>query len=262
MDEKMEKHYDLVIKSSMINWWSVIKHLDIPMPKTNIVGLTNNDRRSLYGLIENEKLPDALKKELLDAANDIGYPLFMRSDQGSGKHQWNDTCFVKDETNLINQLGKLIDWHGSLFPPMPFGAIVFRSYIEMDSKFCAFEGLPIARERRYFIKDGKIDDHTPYWPEDAIRFYNSTKEYEDAPWKEMLSELNKEAPEEIDLLSGYALEVAKHFKEYWSVDFCKAKNGDWYLLDMARGEVSWNPKNDEKEKEKTSKFLEEINIWN
>ena len=257
MNEDLKKHYDLVVASSMLNWWPKIKGLDIPQPKTKIVGLSNEDRQSLWGLLDMKELPKALSSEILEVANSIGYPLFMRSDQGSGKHQWNHTCFVKDRMHLFGQLTRLVEWHETLFPPMPFGAIIFREYIDMDSKFCAFEGLPISPERRYFINNGDIVDSTSYWPEDSIRFYKSTKEYEDLPWRDLLEEMNKETPEEIELLTKYALEVARFFKDYWSVDFCRSLNSKWYLIDMARGEVSWNPK---KDKEAATELLEQLDL--
>ena len=30
-------------------------------------------------------------------------------------------------------------------------------------------------------------------------------------------------------------------KGYWSVDYWKAKDGRWILIDMAEGEKSWHP---------------------
>ena len=48
--------------------------------------------------------------------------------------------------------------------------------------------------------------------------------------------------EEIELLTEHAKQVAEKFKGFWSVDFCKAKDGRWILIDMAIGEDSWHPK--------------------
>jgi len=53
--------------------------------------------------------------------------------------------------------------------------------------------------------------------------------------------LNTETEEEVKLLTSYAKMVAEQFKGYWSIDFCKAKDGRWILIDMATGQKSWHP---------------------
>jgi len=52
--------------------------------------------------------------------------------------------------------------------------------------------------------------------------------------------MNDQSADEVELLSGYANQVAGIFPEYWSVDFCKAKDGRWILIDMATGDRSWH----------------------
>ena len=46
---------------------------------------------------------------------------------------------------------------------------------------------------------------------------------------------------EIKLLSNYSQKIADVFDDYWSVDYCNAKDGTWYLIDMAEGDKSWRP---------------------
>jgi len=247
MSDELKKHYELSFKSSMFCWYPKIKDLDIPQPKTNVVPFTEYERREIYHLYyEDTPVSKPLEDKLFSNAKDIEYPLFMRTDQSSGKHGWNGTCFVNNETVLMEHIKALVEWHEMQMPlGMPFGGMIFREYIEMAYKFKAFNGLPIPPERRYFIKNKKIVDRTPYWPEEAIRFYPETNEYADTTWKQDLYKMNKETPEEVQLLSGYCEMVAEQFDEYWSIDFCKGKDGTWYLIDMARGEVSWNPKDDQ-----------------
>ena len=55
--------------------------------------------------------------------------------------------------------------------------------------------------------------------------------------------MNHESDDEIRFLTNYALTVAKQFEGYWSIDFCKANDGRWILIDMARGKRSWHPEN-------------------
>jgi hypothetical protein len=186
-------------------------------------------------------LPKTFVIDLKEKARLIGYPLFLRTDQLSGKHSWGEWLpYVTNEETLVQKIYPFFEesinagWGG-----VPLFAFVLREFLELDYKFKAFGGMPIARERRYFIRDGKIACHHPYWPLEAIQFYGDVKE--PVGWQDQLRELNVEAPEEVALLSSYATKVAKVLKGYWSVDFAHAKDGVWHLIDMALGDESWHP---------------------
>ena len=44
------------------------------------------------------------------------------------------------------------------------------------------------------------------------------------------------------LLTAYAELVGSLMEGYWSVDFAQGADGQWYLIDMAEGDLSWQPK--------------------
>lgn len=112
---------------------------------------------------------------------------------------------------------------------LDFKALVVREFIPMDSRFTAFYGdMPVNPERRYFIKGGKMICHHPYWIEEAVE---ESKQPSIENWREVTKELNAETKEEIALLSGYAELVAEKLSGSWSVDFCKARDG----------QRSWHP---------------------
>lgn len=218
-----EKRRKLAEESSLLKWFPVVKKLDISVPKTVIV--------------EVPAAPETIK----DATQKIGYPLFMKTDLVAGKHDWEDTCFVEEakylESNIINLLTELetVDMEAGT----PFNALIFREYIELDSRFKAFLGMPVARERRYFINEGKVLCHHPYWIPHAIRFWHNTEEPKD--WKYLLKDINTESKEEINILTQYAQMVGDVFKNDWAVDFAQSKMGTWYLIDMQRSKISWHP---------------------
>jgi hypothetical protein len=223
-------------KTSMLYWWPKVELLEIPVPRTTFIAA---DSRHILSVMENgAELDSTFAAHLKDVASDFGYPVFVRTDLSSGKHGWEKTCFVSSENNLIrNTLGVCEENElGPCFMGPPYEAIVLREFIELEAPFVAFYGkLPVNRERRYFIRDGKIECHHPYWPEEAIDGH--TKE---PRWRELLAELNSEPPNEIEILSSYALTVGDVMEGYWSVDFAKAKNGEWYLIDMAEGDKSYH----------------------
>ena len=218
----------------MLYWYPRIKALDIPQPKTVIA--EKKDWNFWAEFLDNPQImSDEDFEKILVLSDSIGYPLFMRTDLASGKHFFNRTCFIRTRGELKSHMSELVE--DNFMHDLLFTSLVFREYVELESGFTAFLGeLPIARERRYFIKDGKVLCHHPYWPEDAI-LKPSVK-----TWKSILAELNREIESEIILLSRYAHQVACIFDGYWSVDFAHAKNGKWFLIDMALGLASWHPK--------------------
>jgi hypothetical protein len=184
-----------------------------------------------YDAIENQI------DELETACAIIGLPAFMRTAYTSGKHNWTDTCYITDIDYLRQHICRLIE--DSALKEIPIDAFVFREFIEMDSKFTAFSGaMPVNPERRYFFHNGEIQCKHAYWIPEAIAERDMSKLPEN--WLELLAEMNIQSDEEIELLTSYTNQVAKVMEGYWSIDFCKARDGRWILIDMAKGKDSWH----------------------
>jgi len=225
-------------ESSMNFWYPLIKNLNIPMPKTEIP-VTKSFWAWVGILDEIDPLSEEDKQAIRDAAVKVGgYPVFMRSDYCSGKHDFERTCYVKDEKHVISQIWGLVE--DNCCKDLMMESIIIREYIQPASKFKAFSGLPIAPERRYFVRDGDVVCHHPYWPEDAILFWQSTKP-EPKGWQVKLAEMNSESEEEIILLSGYAEQIVQVLGDKWSIDFMLGRDGIWYMIDMALAEQSFHP---------------------
>jgi len=226
----------------MLHWWPRIQDV-LPAPKTEIFRLTDDQVWDIIGLLDGKPLPKGLAECLTYAARkSVGFPLFLRTDQGSAKHSYAHSCFVEKETDLQAHLATLIEWHlmRDLWPQ----AIVFRELLQLNAPFKAFEGLPIAKERRYFVDDGKVMCHHPYWQEGAIETGRRLPELP-SNWKKMLEGINQESEEEVALLTGLAEEFAGAVPGFYSVDFAQKADGQWVLIDAARGELSWHPEHAE-----------------
>jgi len=228
----------MISKTSMLYWYPKIRGLQIALPKTQIVKVPYD---KLVSIIDGKMLPDNYLHQIAKIASKIGYPLFLRTDMGSAKHYWNHTCFVSEPKLLFTHISSLIDTTlaQGMFGELDPNALVFREYLHLESTFRAFDGMPVAKERRYFINDGKVICHHPYWIKDAIEADYHTNKPDN--WRELLAELNIETDTEIKLLTSIANKVSKVCAGYWSVDFAKGLNDFWYLIDMAEGEKSWHP---------------------
>jgi len=235
----------MIDKNSMTYWCPLIRNLPIPQPKTIIVKL-RADYWDIMAVCDGDGAAiETQMDEIQEACDAIGTPLFLRTSHTSGKHSWNDTCYVSDFSKIRQHISALVV--DTAWKEIGIEALVFREYIEMNSTFTAFRGkMPVNPERRYFIRDGKIQCHHPYWVEESIAesdkpFAAIGKSNLVPNWRELLAVLNTETPEEVVLLSKYALVVADVLHGYWSVDFCMAKDENWYLIDCALGESSWHP---------------------
>jgi hypothetical protein len=226
--------------TSLSYWFPRVKDLGITVPRTEIIPC--DPMELLQGTYSEEFII-----QLIDAASRIGYPVFMRTDLCSGKHNWKNTCFVPDQDALIRNLYPLAEFNELAdICGLPYTSIVLREFLNLEIGFEAFPGkMPINKERRYFIRDGEILCHHPYWPLEAFRGGSIHVDRlidsgENKEWREKLNDLNREDPEEIALLTSHARQVSHALPGFWSVDFAKTKNGPWYLIDMAVGQASYH----------------------
>jgi hypothetical protein len=212
-------------------------------------------------MLDGNPMPEEDIRLLKETARKIGYPLFMRNDLTSGKHNYLNNCYVPDEASIIQHVFNIVE--DAACKDQAMTSIVLREYLRLDSKFKAFGGLPVAPERRYFIRQGKITCHHPYWIQDAIEFWAKYDRPDN--WESLLSEMNTETEPEIALLSGYAEKIVAVLEGDWSLDFAKGKNGLWYFIDAAEYNLSWHPdcpNNPNPEKEaKRKKRLKTFPLW-
>jgi hypothetical protein len=222
-------------KNSLLFWYPLVRDLPIPQPRTVVYTIPMEDLE----VLRTEGLPDGFVDKV-HAVNTFGYPVFLRTDQASAKHQWERGAFVGSREMLNTCLFETISHNlcVGLFG-LPFIAIVLREYIPMQFSYKAFRGMPVNPERRYFVQDGEVVCHHAYWIEDAITAYGNTKLPEN--WQKLSADMNSETPKEIHQLTNYAAMVAERLRGFWSVDFCMAADGRWLLIDCAQGKSSWHP---------------------
>lgn len=247
---ELEEWFKRARDSSLLNWFPKVKDLGIPIPKTKWLMLPEGMNRSTVE--EGDERFGKFIEDLDKVAEELGYPVFVRTDQSSAKHSWKSSAIARFKKQLAERvLNTMEDNELKSILGLPYKAMVLREVLELDWRFKAFHGeMPVAKERRYFIKDGQVRCHHPYWFKAAIEkaheregikggFLGSTLPHSlPNKWQDMLRRLNRETPQEIDLLSGRCSTIGRLFKDYWSVDFACTRDGEWYLIDMADGYVS------------------------
>lgn len=229
---------ELEIATSLESWWPVIKKLGINAPKTKIVPLTKNQIIALA----NERVPIRVVNKVKRAAESFGTPFFLRTDLSSGKHSWKESCYVASMSRLDRHIYEIVQYHllADIFG-IPFHSFVVREYIPLETAFTAFEGdMPVAKERRYFIKGGEVQCHHEYWVEGAIQQGMQGRGVPEKDWLPKIQALNYEDKAEVKELTEIATKVANVLNGYWSVDFAKTKDGRWLLIDMGHAEISYH----------------------
>jgi len=193
--------------------------------------------------------------DLKQAATGFSLPCFLRTGHGSGKHDWGHTCHVTDLSRLASHVAALVDWSACVdFHGLPINTWVIREFLDILPAFATTWGMPVGRERRYFIHDGQVCCHHPYWPPDAV----PTSHRHGA---DLIRQLNYESPDEASHLTALSRQVAAHFSGAWSLDWAFARphptdtphdatlpahtapdEGDsrWYAIDMAPASLSWH----------------------
>jgi len=233
----------------MLYWYPYIKDLLIPQPKIVIVEIPY---KKFVELIDgNSTLSEysEIFSNIMDTLEP--FPIFLRTDNSSQKHSFRKTCRLPDKKSLLGHILELVD--SNMASDIMDNALVFRKWLDLDAGFSAFDGLPINVEARIFINHGEIQCIHPYWPEDAIqswwmhkkifeRQFETKLPFQINPsWKSILKYQNKIVYDSIPILKNYAkLVIEKIRDDYWSVDFALGRDGKWYLIDMAAGEVSYH----------------------
>jgi len=227
-------------KNSMLYWWPRVEDVCCPKPATRIVRVRRLDLGWLEGGGDREAFAE-LVEGVRKAVDRLGVPAFLRTDHFSAKHSYERTCFYDGSNPLAFHILQLIEESElASIIGLPVGAIVVRRFIPLESAFRAFWGrLPIARERRYFVVDGEVVCHHPYWPVDAIERSSGCEL--PSNWRSLLADLNRESDDEVELLSGYARSLGERLPGAWSLDFARGRNGTWYFIDAAVAEDSWHP---------------------
>lgn len=226
-----EASYD---RRNQLNYWYPLIPQTIDTPETVIIPIPVDCYRG-----DRPTLPHGIKEKAFEAANKLGYPVFARTAISSNKHAWEKTCFISDPAKLVNNLENLLE-HDMMIEHLS-ECIVLRKYIPMESRFTAWHGnLPVNKEFRCFIRDGKLECMHPYWPKDAIK--QGSRHIKIKNWQTELIKLQKLTMAERISIEEMVKQVCKvpEFQGYWSVDFSKGKDGKWYLIDMAMGLASYH----------------------
>jgi hypothetical protein len=234
-------------KRACLSYWYPKTH-SLPSPSTLFVEapITTGmlaDKGELY----REQI-EKIESMVEEHAHCHTFPMFFRTGQTSGKHNWNQNCVLGSVDEVESRVRNLAQHsHIVSMVGLPLNVWAVREWIDIQHEFTAFGGMPVGREYRFFVQKGKVMHCQPYWPEEALEGYTNAD-----GWKEDLRDLNQMPPPygAIDIALLAADRITERFdypESCWSVDVCKTEEPSWMMTDMAPAERSyfWDPNGDD-----------------
>jgi hypothetical protein len=224
-------------KTDLSYWFPLIEVAGIPVPKTKIISITESAKKMIWGLFDGQDVgtfDDPFFQQIKEAATEMGFPCFLRTDDTSGKHSWKETCFLPNAEAIpahvaaIAEFSECADMLGlpwdtwavrEMLPTMPYGNCP------------SYGNMPVCKEFRFFVKDGKVTCWHPYWPLSALR--DGGWAGEDISYNELCHLHNEN---ELILLAERTGAV---LGDAWSIDILETERG-WFVTDLAEAHKSYH----------------------
>ena len=229
-------------RNSLAFWFPPLLAAGLPVPRTHLA-MTVPDNLML--LLDGET-PDgfaAFIEEMVAAGERVGWPCFIRSGETSGKHGWEQTCFVSGPEAMAPHIAAIVEFSALAdLWGLPVDVWAVREMLDTAPLFhcAAYGNMPVVREFRFFIRDDTVEHVQPYWPSAAVAEGRPTA----SDWRPLLAAASHlSAPERAGLEVLARSAVRALGGGYWSVDLLVDRQGQWWLTDMAEGERSfrWEP---------------------
>lgn len=148
-------------------------------------------------------------------------PVILKDYVKSQKHYWEEACFIPNASDAAKSESVIRKFLELQDTDLNEG-LVFREFVELETLAThSLSGMPLTKEFRVFVRDGKVVSVFKYWDEGD---YGETEP--------VLKRFEALLPE-----------IKSHF---FSMDIAKQKNGDWIIVELGDGQVSGLPDNADK----------------
>lgn len=217
-------------------WFPILERAGLPVPRTRVIRVDTDLTPLLDGDMSILPAVMALHKEIDAGARELGgYPVFLRTGHGSGKHDWRHSCYLGAREEIASHVAALVEW-SHLVDLMGFPTDVWavRELLPTVPFATVFAGMPVCREFRCFVDDGEVAYVHPYWPREALR-EGSPDEL--PPW--VYEDLCALEPADRQTVTDLAAHAGHVLGGRWSIDVLDTRNG-WFITDVAEAERSFH----------------------
>lgn len=233
-----EQHQD---PNNLANWFPVLEATGVPVPRTIIVPLPQQTLEDFVNGLRSDATMKFCDGIDLARRHIGGDDVFIRSGIMSGKHSWEKTCRLPVSSPIWDHVAHIISDNAMACGASLPTCFAVREMLKTTPVFHAFWGnMPITKERRYFIRGGKVECQHSYWPLKAFKEQPTKETLRLDDIEAKLFYLNMKDDDEITHLTALSEKVALYFPGYWSLDWLQDASGKWYAIDMAEGERSYH----------------------
>jgi|SRR5712671_6812069 hypothetical protein len=160
-------------RTALSYWFPKIEAAGIPVPRTKIVHMPRAAQEAIWAAFDGKDAgdPKPFFAELTAAASEIGFPVFLRTDHTSGKHNWKRCCFVPSADVIPQHVFNLAEFSECVdLIGLPWDTWVVREFLPTTPVGTCprYGGMPICREFRFFVVDGETRCWHCYWPRHAL----------------------------------------------------------------------------------------------
>jgi hypothetical protein len=143
-------------------------------------------------------------------------PIIVKDYVKSQKHYWHEACYIPDASDT-KQVERVVKRFIQLQGDDLNEGLVFRKFIEFEPMVQHSQsGMPLTKEFRVFVLDGKPVFHTKYWSEGN---------YQDV---------------DIDL-TKFANVIQAVQSRFFTMDIARRTDGEWMIVELGDAQVSGLP---------------------
>lgn len=226
-------------RTELSYWFPIIEAAGLPVPETVLIDMPIEAQQAAWALFDGKEEGDMQPfiTAIADAAEQVGYPAFLRTDHTSGKHHWKSNCHLPGAEYIGSRVMGIIEYSEmagliglawtkwavrKMLPTRPVGTCK------------SFGDMPICREFRFFVRGGDVVCKHPYWPLHALQ--QGGAHFDDGFDFDAFSRLKKTEDKELTAIASAA---GKALGGDWSVDLLETADG-WFLTDMAEASKSYH----------------------
>lgn len=232
---RMDTQTKRVDRTCMSYWLPLLEAAELSVPKTILIPMSDEAFRDVFRVFDGQPMTgdaEPFFQDIKKAADQIGYPCFLRTGQTSAKHSWDRSCFLPSADAIQSHVMAIVEYSEcvtlvgldcsvwavrEMLPTKPFGV-------------CPnFYNMPLCREYRFFVSDGEVRCWHPYWPKEAIEQGGA-----DASLYDSLA-----STDGYEHAFTLAHKTARAVAGAWSVDVLDTERG-WYVTDMAEARKSFH----------------------
>ena len=172
---------------------------------------------------------------LLGCGRTLGYPFVLRTGLALPKHRWAAACLVGAAGEIDARVRATQAWcDGRGLPVRTWAA---RQYVPPVDGFAVYDGLPVGREFRVFLRDGRPLCVHPLWPRAAVDAARPVEPH----WPDALAALTELRPDtDRKVLLTLARRAATFLPGEWAIDFLATQDGRWVAHSASPSALAWH----------------------